>query len=142
MSPSPAGGFFTTQPPGKPKHFFFFKVTSELRHKRPETPHELFFFFFFLVKSKESSNQDIPTPAYLLQSGPKDTVCTGSPAGSVVTDLPAGQETQEMGVRSLDGEDPLEEGMATHCSILAWRVPGTEAPGGLQSMGSQRLGQG
>ena len=35
-------------------------------------------------------------------------------------------------------EDPLEEGMTTHCSILAWRIPWTEEPGGLQSMGSQR----
>ena len=47
---------------------------------------------------------------------------------------------QEMQVRSLGGEDPLEEGMATHSSILAWRIPGTEEPGGLQSMGSQRVG--
>ena len=36
--------------------------------------------------------------------------------------------------------DPLEEGMATHSSILAWRIPGTEEPGGLQSMGSHRVG--
>ena len=42
------------------------------------------------------------------------------------------------GVRSLSWEDTLEEGMATHCSILAWRIPWTEEPGGLQSMGSQR----
>ena len=45
-----------------------------------------------------------------------------------------------MGVQSLGLEDPLEEGMATHSSILAWRVPWTEEPGGLQSMGSQRVG--
>ena len=45
------------------------------------------------------------------------------------------------GVRSLSWEDPLEEGMATHCSILAWRIPRTEEPGGLQSMGSQKVGQ-
>ena len=45
-----------------------------------------------------------------------------------------------MWVRSLDGEDPLEEGMATHFSILAWRIPWTEEPGGLQSLGSQRSG--
>ena len=43
------------------------------------------------------------------------------------------QETQEMLVRSLGGEDALEEGMATHPSILAWRIPWTEEPGGLQS---------
>ena len=46
---------------------------------------------------------------------------------------PAMQETR---VRSLGREDPLEEGMATHPSILAWRIPWTEEPGGLQSMGS------
>ena len=41
-------------------------------------------------------------------------------------------------VRSLGGEDPLEKGMANHSSILAWRIPWTEEPGGLQSMGSQK----
>ena len=45
---------------------------------------------------------------------------------------------QEMWVRSLDQEDPLEKGKATHSSILAWRIPRTEEPGGLQSRGSQR----
>ena len=43
-------------------------------------------------------------------------------------------------VQSLGGEDLLEEGMATHSSILAWRISWTEEPGGLQSMGSQRVG--
>ena len=51
--------------------------------------------------------------------------------------LPAMQETW---VRSLGQEDPLEKEMATHSSILAWRIPWTEEPGGLQSMGSQRVG--
>ena len=54
---------------------------------------------------------------------------------------PAVQEPQETRVRSLGREYPLEEGMATHSSILAWRIPWTEEPGGLQSMGSQRVGQ-
>ena len=45
-----------------------------------------------------------------------------------------------MQVPSIGREDPLEEGMATHSSILAWRIPRTEEPGGLQSMGSQRAG--
>ena len=49
------------------------------------------------------------------------------------------QETEEMQVRSLGQEDPLKEGMATHSSILAWRIPWTEEPGGLQSMGSHRV---
>ena len=44
---------------------------------------------------------------------------------------------QETWVRSLGGEDPLEKGMATHSNILAWEIPWTEEPGGLQSMGSQ-----
>ena len=47
------------------------------------------------------------------------------------------QETQ---VRSLGGEDPLEKEMATHSNILAWKIPWTEDPGWLQSMGSQRVG--
>ena len=49
--------------------------------------------------------------------------------------------TQETWVRSLGQEDPLEKAMATHSSILVWRIPWTEKPGGLQSMGSQRIGQ-
>ena len=53
----------------------------------------------------------------------------------MVKNLPAMQETW---VQSLGCEDPLEKGMATHSSILAWRIPWTEEPGGLQSMGSQR----
>ena len=54
----------------------------------------------------------------------------------MVNNLPAIQETQ---VQSLGQEDPLEKKMATHSSILAWRIPWTEEPGGLQSMGSQRV---
>ena len=50
------------------------------------------------------------------------------------------QETQEMWVQSLGQEYPLEEEIATYSSILAWEIPGTEEPGGLQSMGSQRVG--
>ena len=48
------------------------------------------------------------------------------------------QETQEMQGGSLDREDPLEEEMAAHSSILAWRIPWTEEPGGLQSLGLQK----
>ena len=55
----------------------------------------------------------------------------------VVESMPAMQETQ---VQSLGREDPLEKEMATHSSILAWRIPLTEESGGLQSMGSQRVG--
>ena len=59
-----------------------------------------------------------------------------TPGGSAVKNLPAVQEMQETWVRFLGREDPLEEEMATHSSILAWRTPWTEKPGGLQSMGS------
>ena len=47
---------------------------------------------------------------------------------------------QETRIQSLNQEDPLEEDMATHSSTLAWRIPWMEEPGGLQSMGSQRVG--
>ena len=49
------------------------------------------------------------------------------------------QKTKEMWVQSLGWEDPPEEEMSTHCSILAWEIPWTEEPGGLQSMGLQRV---
>ena len=55
----------------------------------------------------------------------------------MVKNLPAMQETE---VQSLGQEDPLEKGVATHSSLLAWRIPWTEEPGGLQSMESQRVG--
>ena len=54
----------------------------------------------------------------------------------IVNHLPAMQETW---VLSLDQEDPLEKGMATHSNILAWRIPWTQDPGRLQSMESQRV---
>ena len=49
-------------------------------------------------------------------------------------------ETQETQVLSLGWKDPLEEGVATHCSVLAWEIPWIEEPGGLQTIGSQRVG--
>ena len=55
----------------------------------------------------------------------------------MVKRLPAMQETR---VQSLDWEDPMEKEIATHSSTLAWKIPGTEEPGRLQSMGSQRAG--
>ena len=65
----------------------------------------------------------------------------GFPGGSAVKNLPAGAEGRfNPWVQSLGQEDCLEKGMATHSSILAWRIPWTEEPGGLQSMGSQRVG--
>ena len=57
----------------------------------------------------------------------------------MVKNPPTMQETQEMQVQSLGQEDPLEEGMATHSSILAWEIPWTEEPGGLMSIGLQTV---
>jgi len=66
-----------------------------------------------------------------------NTYRIGFPGGTVVKNLPAKQEMQETQVQSLGWEDPLEKGMATHSSILAWRIPWTDKPGRLQSMGLQ-----
>ena len=65
------------------------------------------------------------------------TMKTRSLVAQMIDHLPA---TQETWVRSLGQEDPLEEEMTTHSSILAWRIPWTEEPGGPQSIGSQRVG--
>ena len=64
-------------------------------------------------------------------------VTRGFPGGSAVKNLPT---IQEMRVRFLSQEDPLEEVMAIHSGILAWRIPGTEEPGGLQSIELQKVG--
>ena len=61
-------------------------------------------------------------------------MCWASLAAQMVKNLPAMQETR---VQSLGQEDPLEKGMTTHSHILAWKIPWTEEPGGLQSMKSQ-----
>ena len=60
-------------------------------------------------------------------------------SGSAVENSPAMQEMQDTRVWSLGGEDPQEEGMAAHPSVLDWRIPWTEEPAGLQSIGSQRV---
>ena len=65
-------------------------------------------------------------------------ICGASLVAQMVKNLPAMWETL---VWALGQEDPLKEEMATHSSILAWRIPWTEEPGGLQSMGSQRVRQ-
>ena len=67
---------------------------------------------------------------------PNTLLSTRSPRVQI-KNLPAMQETQ---VQFLGREDPLGKGMATHSSILAWKSPWTEEPGGLQSVGSQRVG--
>ena len=64
------------------------------------------------------------------------TIKSASRVVEMIKNLP---EVQETWVQSLRWEDPLEKGMATHSSTLAWRIPWTEEPGGLQSMGWQRV---
>ena len=63
----------------------------------------------------------------------------GFSGGSVVKNPLARQEPQKIWVQSLGQKDPLEEGMAPHSSVLAWRIPGTAEPDGLLSMGSHRV---
>ena len=65
----------------------------------------------------------------------------GFPGGSAVKNLPAMQETQEMQIQPLGRRDLLKEEMATHSSPLAWRIPRTQKPDGLQSIGLQRVRQ-
>ena len=72
----------------------------------------------------------------MIDENQEDLMPEASVVAQTVKNLPAMQETW---VRSLSWEDPLEKGMATHCSILAWRIPWPEEPVGLQSMGSQRV---
>ena len=83
--------------------------------------------FFFLLDWKNSFWKSILSKE---QSG-------ASLVAQSVKNLPAVQETR---VRSLGWEDPLEKEMEIHSSILAWKISWTEEPGGLQSMGSQRVG--
>ena len=69
-----------------------------------------------------------------------NTYIWASQVAQWVKNPPAMQEMQEMQARPLGREDCLDEGMGTHSSILAWRIPRTEEPDGLQSIGSQRVG--
>ena len=74
-------------------------------------------------------------PHFILLSGPR----RGFPSGSVVKNPPVNAGDTEAQIRSLGQEDRLEKRMATHSSILAWRITWTEEPGGLQSMWLQRV---
>ena len=69
--------------------------------------------------------------------GSNQDTLPASLVAQMIKNLPVIQGTQ---VQSLGQEDPLEKGLATHCSILAWEIQCTEEPEGLQSMGSQRVG--
>ena len=78
--------------------------------------------------------QTVKNPSTMQETWVRSLV---SLVAQLVKNLPAVQETR---VQSLGWEDPLEKEMATHSSILAWKISWTEEPGGLQSMGSQRVG--
>ena len=84
------------------------------------------------VKWGQVSPQDSGEVRYLLVYIPDHRLMA-----QMEKNLPAMQETV---AQSLGWEDPLEKGMATHSSVLAWRIPGTGEPGGLPSMGSHRVG--
>ena len=91
-------------------------------------------------RSRWGQVSSTPLPDNPLQAARKGLKWDSQIGASLVTqtvkNLPAMWETQ---VQSLDQEDPLAKGMATHSSILAWRIPWTEEPGGLHSIGSQRV---
>ena len=74
-----------------------------------------------------------------MQSTSKHLTGGCKPVASVVKNPPASRGEAGDTVESLGQEDPLEEEMGTHSSILAWKIPLTKEPGGLQSMGSQRI---
>ena len=80
---------------------------------------------------------DVVTASFLYKKHSPFLFCRASLVAQIVKNLPAMQETW---VQSLGWADPLEKGMATHSSILAWRISWTEKPGRLQSIGSQRVG--
>ena len=83
------------------------------------------------------SFRGLPDPGIEPASLMSPVLAWASLVAQMVKNLPAMQETW---VRSLGGEDPLDKGTATHSSIHTWRIPWTEEPGGLQPMGSQRVG--
>ena len=83
-----------------------------------------------------TSATNICSPHFQEKDNPILSRSKGFPSGSVVKTLPA---MQEMQVQSLGGEDPLEEGMATHSSFFAWEIPWTEEPGGLELMGVSKV---
>ena len=87
-------------------------------------------------------NKDSGQPKNEKHSLGKDfiSLCTGLRASLVAQTVKHLLVMRETQVASLDGQDPLEKEMATHSSILAWRIPWTEEPDRLQSMGSQRVG--
>ena len=92
--------------------------------------HSLALAYWWVQRTERKRNSGLPSPSLPFST-------RASLVGQMVKNLPAMRETR---VRSLGQEDPLEKEMATHSSTLAWRIPWMEEPGGLQSMGSHRVG--
>ena len=90
------------------------------------------------IHRRAGSNDLVYAKAILLQFIENLLSIRACLVAQTVKNLPAMQETR---VRSLSWEDLLQKGPTTHCNILAWRIPGTEKPGGILSMGSQRVRQ-
>ena len=90
----------------------------------------------FMTNKKQLSKLRIEGKFYSPVKDITKKIYSLTPSEQTVKKLPAMQETQ---VQCLGWEDPLEKGMATHSSVLAWRTSWTEEPGGLQSMGPQRI---
>ena len=90
-----------------------------------------------MLQQIQKSQRSTPLWSYLFNKLGFIVFIWASLIAQSVKNLPAVQETQ---VQSLGWEDPLEKEMTTHSSILAWKISWTEEPGGLQSMGSQRVG--
>ena len=95
-------------------------------------------------EQKKRKNSEIPHSGQDSRGSPNCKSCASIFGASQVVqwvkNTPTMQKTQEGQVRSLGQEDPLEEGLATHSSILAWRIPWAEKSGGQKSLGSQRVG--
>ena len=95
------------------------------------------FVIAFLPRSKHLLISWLQSPSSVILEPKKIKSVTASLVAQMVKHLPAMRDTR---VQSLGWEDLLEKDMATHSRTLAWKIPWTEEPGGLQSMGSQRVG--
>ena len=141
---SPArAGFFTTMLPGKPwsRCLVWHNCVNTVW---PECPSSIALRFVF-NSVPITTGLMIRRDSCLSLNIPSNVAWTASLGNYLILTILAAQVTQrwriclpmqETQVQSLGQEEPLEEEMATHCSILAWRIPWTEEPGGLQSMGS------
>ena len=131
ISPALSNRFCTTEPRGKP-WVIYFEQKDQTERRGCRTTHGGWLYEECVRCHQRSSN----THHFFLLATEPHSLGT-SLLTQTVKNLPAMQETQ---VQSLGWVDPLEKGMATHSSIHASTIPWTEKPGGLQSMGSQRVG--